>query len=260
MVVARRRVTYRRPEFPGDAGRAKRQNMKLANPRMDIGLATNHARAALAFWQNDIGLPFEHTQPIRRGYKQHRHDLCGSILKINQVYEPLPDNPPSGYLELLIARDGITTPQPMRDPDGNGVALVPKGMFGIERIGIRLGVRDVEAYRRFYTQALGLKEGGPAGGDGAMTFLAGDTVLITEPAADAPDDAAFEGTGWRYITFQVFEVDREHAHVLAHGGREARAPVTLGTTARISMVRDPDGHWIELSQRASLTGSLEPIA
>ena len=102
-----------------------------------------------------------------------------------------------------------------------------------------------------------MPSGAPAA-DGALTFLAGDTVLIVEPAADAPHDAAFEGKGWRYITFQVFEVDREHAHVLAHGGREARAPVTLGTTARISMVRDPDGNWIELSQRASLTGSLEP--
>jgi hypothetical protein len=68
--------------------------MNLAKPRIDIGFATNHAPAALAFWQNEIGLPFDHTQPIRRGYKQHRHDLCGSILKINQVYETLPDNPP----------------------------------------------------------------------------------------------------------------------------------------------------------------------
>ena len=85
--------------------------MKLAKPRIDIGFATNNAPAALAFWQNEIGLPFDHTQPIRRGYKQHRHDLCGSILKINQVYEPLPDNPPSGYRELLIARDGIAAPQ-----------------------------------------------------------------------------------------------------------------------------------------------------
>lgn len=234
--------------------------MKLAKPRIDIGFATNAAPAALAFWQNEIGLPFDYTQPIRRGYKQHRHDLCGSILKINQVYETLPDNPPSGYLELLIARDGITAAQSMADPEGNRVALVPKGMFGIERIGIRLGVRNVGAHRRFYTEALGLKEGGAVGTDGATTFLAGDTVLIVEPADDAPDDAAFEGRGWRYITFQVFEVDREHAHVLAHGGREARAPVTLGTTARISMVRDPDGNWIELSQRASLTGSLEPAA
>jgi catechol 2,3-dioxygenase-like lactoylglutathione lyase family enzyme len=232
--------------------------MRLAKPCIDIGFATNNAPAALAFWQNEIGLPFEYTQPIRRGYKQHRHDLCGSILKINQVYEPLPDEPSSGYRELLIARDGIATPQPMTDPDGNRVALVPRGRFGIERIGLRLGVRDVEAHRRFYTEALGLPQGEAVGG--AMTFLAGDTVLIVEPAPDAPADACFEGRGWRYITFQVFEVDREHASVLAHGGREARAPVTLGTTARISMVRDPDGNWIELSQRASLTGSLAPSA
>ena len=231
--------------------------MKLAKPRIDIGFATNHAPAALAFWQNEIGLPFDHTQPIRRGYKQHRHDLCGSILKINQVYEPLPDNPPSGYCELLIARDGLVAPQPMADPEGNRVSLVPKGLYGIERIGIRLGVRDVAAHRRFYMGALGLPSGPAA--DGALTFLAGDTVLIVAPAADAPQDAAIDGKGWRYITFQVFDVDREHAFVLAHGGREARAPVTLGTTARISMVRDPDGNWIELSQRASLTGSLAPV-
>ena len=232
--------------------------MRLAKPRIDIGFATNNAPAALAFWQNEIGLPFDHTQPIRRGHKQHRHDLCGSVLKINQLYEPLPDNPPSGYRELLIARDGIAAPQPMIDPEGNLVSLVPSGMYGIARIGIRLGVRDVEAHRRFYTEALGLPLGEATVVDGAMTFLAGDTVLIVEPAADAPHDASIEGKGWRYITFQVFEVDREHAHVLAHGGREARAPVTLGTTARISMVRDPDGNWIELSQRFSLTGSLEP--
>jgi lactoylglutathione lyase len=144
-------------------------------------------------------------------------------LKINQVYEPLPEKPPSGYRELLIARDGITTPKPLTDPEGNRVLLVPKGMFGIERIGIRLGVRDVAAHRRFYVEALGLTQGETTGKDGLVT-----------------------------------EVDREHGYVLAHGGREARAPVTLGTTARVSMVRDPDGNWIELSQRASLTGSLEP--
>ena len=232
--------------------------MKLAKPRIDIGFATNDAPAALAFWQNEIGLPFDYTQPIRRGYKQHRHDLCGSVLKINQVYEPIPDTPPAGYRELLIARDGIATPKPLLDPDGNRVTLVPTGMFGIERIGIRIGVRDVEAHRRFYTEALGLPPGKPDDAGVTMTFLAGDTVLIVAPAPDAPHDASFEGKGWRYVTFQVFDVDREHAYVLAHGGVEARAPTTLGTTARISMVRDPDGNWIELSQRASLTGSLEP--
>jgi lactoylglutathione lyase len=34
------------------------------------------------------------------------------------------------------------------------------------------------------------------------------------------------------------------------------APITLGETARISFIRDPDGNWIELSQRASLVGPL----
>jgi catechol 2,3-dioxygenase-like lactoylglutathione lyase family enzyme len=230
--------------------------MRLARPRLDIGFATNNAPAALEFWQKEIGLPFDYTQPIRRGYKQHRHDLCGSILKINQLYEPIPDNPPSGYLELLIGREGIVGQKTLSDPDGNRVTLVPQGHLGIERIGIRLGVRDIDEHRRFYNQCLGLREVGSTGG--GATFLAGDSVVIVERSADAPHDAAFEGRGWRYITFQVFEVDREHAHVLAHGGREARPPQTLGSTARVSMVRDPDGNWIELPQRASITGSLEP--
>ena len=234
--------------------------MELAKPRIDIGFATNNAPASLAFWQNEIGLPFDHTQPIRRGYKQHRHDLCGSILKINQVYETLPDNPRSGYRELLIARENVAQPFALTDPDGNRVSLVPPGAFGITRIGICIGVRDVAAHARFYREALRLPEISPSDLDAGMrAFLAGDTVLILMPDADAPDDAAFDGNGWRYVTFQVFAVDREHAHVLAHGGREGYAPVTLGTTARISMVRDPDGNWIELSQRASLTGSLEPV-
>ena len=101
--------------------------MKLAKPRIDIGFATNNAPAALAFWQNEIGLPFDYTQPIRRGYKQHRHDLCGSVLKINQVYETLPDNPRSGYRELLIARDDTAVPKHLTDPEGNRVTLVPTG-------------------------------------------------------------------------------------------------------------------------------------
>src|SRR5262249_19177609 len=134
---------------------------------------------------------------------------------------------------------------------------VPKGIYGIERIGIRLGVRDVLAHRKFYCEALGLFEGPPAGH--AATFLAGDTVLLIEADANAPHDAAMEGHGYRYVTFQVLAVDREHAPVLAHGGREARAPITLGTRARISMVRDPDGNWIELSQLASLVGSLDIV-
>ena len=134
------------------------------------------------------------------------------------------------------------------------MTLVPPGAFGIKQIGIRLKVRDLAAHRRFYAEGLGLTEEPVVKG---ATFRAGETLLLLEQSQDAPSDAVMDGKGWRYITFQVFKVDSEHLRILARGGREAMKPTTLGTTARISMVRDPDGNWIELSQRASITGSLE---
>lgn len=228
--------------------------MRLAKPRVDIGLNTNNLEPLLTFWQNEVGLAFDHVLPIRKGMQQHRHDALGSVVKINHYAEALPETPPSGYSELLIARPGLTTARSLRDPDGNQVTLVPPGSFGVSQIGIRMRVRALTSHRRFYSEALGLTEQSvPIG----ASFRAGETLLLLEESPQAPSDATMEGRGWRYITFQVFKVDEDHARVLAQGGREALKPVTLGTTARISMVRDPDGNWIELSQRASITGSLE---
>jgi lactoylglutathione lyase len=227
--------------------------MDLAKPRVDIGLSTNDLEPMLAFWQGEAGVPFDHLLKIRRGHDQHRHDARGSVLKINHHEAPLPDAPPSGYRELILAREGLDAPRALADPEGNRVTLVPPGHGGVTQAGIRLAVRDLAAHRRFYAEALGLPEEPHAGG---AAFRAGETLLILEESPDAPADAGMQGKGWRYITFQVFKVDEEHARVLEKGGREALAPVTLGTTARISMVRDPDGNWIELSQRASIVGDL----
>ena len=90
-----------------------------------------------------------------------------------------------------------------------------------------------------------------------IAFRCGDSIILAEEDPDAPADAAMDGPGWRYITVQVFKVDEEHSAILARGGAEGMAPRTLGETARISFIRDPDGNWIEMSQRASLTGSLD---
>lgn len=228
--------------------------MQLAKSRLDIGLATNNLEPMLRFWQDEVGVPFDHLLKIRPGMDQHRHDLMGSVLKINHRASPLPANPPSGYAELLIAREGVSAVRPMVDPDGNRVSLLPPGTFGVTQIGVRLRVHDLAAVRAFYADALGLPEEAYESG---AAFRGGESVVLIEQADDAPWEAPFDGPGWRYLTFQVFKVDAEHAHVLAHGGREATAPVTLGTTARISMVKDPAGNWIEISQRASITGSLE---
>jgi lactoylglutathione lyase len=228
--------------------------MKLAKPRVDIGLNTNNLEPMLAFWQNEAGVTFDYVLPIRKGVKQHRHDALGSVVKVNAHAEPLPVTPATGYVELLIAREGLTSPKSLHDPDGNAVTLVPPGTAGVTQIGIRLKVRDLAAHRRFYSEGLGLtEEPSPTG----AAVRAGETLLLLEQSPDAPSDAVMDGKGWRYITFQVFKVDDEHARILERGGREAMKPTTLGTTARISMVRDPDGNWIEISQRASITGSLE---
>lgn len=227
--------------------------MQLAKNVIDVGLSSNDLEPMLRFWQQDAGLRFDHVQPIRRGQKQYRHDAQGSVIKLNHHVEPLPDAAPSGYRELIIARAGVETPQHMHDPDGNRVCLVAPGHDGITQIAVAMAVRDLAAHRRFYGDILGFTEqswsGGPA-------FRLGDSLILLEEDAAATVDPIRQARGWRYITLQVADIDAVHDGLRAKGVREGLAPVTLGEVARISMILDPDGNWIELSRRASIVGSL----
>src|SRR6185312_10568575 len=81
--------------------------VRLAKNHIDVGMMTGQIDAQLEFWQNDVGLPFEELLLLGGGRRQHRHGLNGSVLKINESRGPLPEAPPAGYRELLIARDGI---------------------------------------------------------------------------------------------------------------------------------------------------------
>lgn len=224
--------------------------MKLAKPAMDIGLMTADGPAVTAFWRDAVGLKLDHVLPVRKGHDQHRFDLDGSVLKVN-VVQSVPAAAPSGYRELIIAGETVSEPRALIDPDGTAVRLVPRGWRGVSQMGVRLGVRDLAAHRRFFGEILGLAEAGE------NAFAVGRSLILLEEDPAAPDDAGISGPGWRYLTVQIFDCETVHAQVLARGGREGAPPRRMGDTARFSMVRDPDGNWIELSQRASLTGPLD---
>ena len=226
--------------------------MDLAKQHLDIGLYTNQREEQLAFWQQKIGLEFDHVGKLGGGVHQLRHHMNGSILKINHARDPLPALAPSGYRRLLIAKPGLAAVQSLTDPDGNAVDLVPPGHRGIVGIGIEIAVSDLAAARRFWVDAMQFQ----AGADDAV--LAGDTVLRLQQddsILPTPDDKG--ARGYRYTTVQIHKCDLEHAGILQRGGTEGGPPRTIGTTTRYSFVRDPDGNWIEVSQRAQLTGSLD---
>src|SRR5437016_9915 len=256
----RGRGTRRRPRdfgiSPGNS-RAQRSSdgrqMQLAKDVIDIGLSTNDLEPMLRFWQQDAAVRFDHVLPVRRGQKQYRHDEQGSVIKLNHHAEPLPEAAPSGYRELIIAREGLQTPRRMVDPDGNRVQLAPPGHDGVSQIAVAMGVRSLSAHRKFYGDILGFAEQPWPGGAG---FRLGDSLVLLAENPAATVDPVRQARGWRYITLQVADIDAVHDELRSKGVREGLAPVTLGDVARISMILDPDGNWIELSRRASIVGSV----
>jgi catechol 2,3-dioxygenase-like lactoylglutathione lyase family enzyme len=220
----------------------------LAKPAIDVGLFTNQRETMLAFWQQRAGAVFREDLPIGGGVMQHRHGYGDSVLKINHCREALPQAPPSGIRRLVIARPGLAEPVTLRDPDGNAVRLVPPGE--VPQLRVELTVSQLPAHQEFYGGALGL----PALDD--VTFGCGASQIHLQSGA-ANLNPIQQAVGYRYLTIQVFDVRACHAEILRKGGREGRPPVRLGDVAHISFVRDPDGNWIEVSQRKSITGSLD---
>lgn len=223
--------------------------MKLAKDFIDIGVRTSNLDAMLSFWTEQVGLPYDELLKVGNGVHQHRLRLNGSIFKLNHDRNELPSTAPTGYRELLIASD-VATADSMTDPDGNKVTLVPPGTYGISHIGVRMTVRSLEQAQAFFVNTL------QASMPEENSFRWGTTVFLLEEDAAALPSGGMQGAGYRYITVQVHKVDAEHASLIQRGALEAAPPFTLGSTARISFITDPDGNWIEVSQRASLTGDL----
>ena len=226
--------------------------MRLAKPCLDVAVMTDRLEESRTFWEGEVGLAFEETLHPRQGMAQHRFGMHGSVMKVN-VVPALPAKPPSGFRELWIARPDLRAARDLCGPGGERVRLVPRGEQGVEGIGVSMVARDPEAQAAFYRDVLGFVER-----DGAL--WCGTTRLAIEGSPDAPADADVAGSGYRYLTVQIHDCDAAHRFALAHGAREGAPARRAGDVAIYSMVRDPDGNWVELSQRASLTGPLDPPA
>lgn len=221
--------------------------MHVVKPALDIGLYTNRIDEARAFYEGDLGLAYDHLLKAGRGVHQHRLDLDGGgVLKLNDAREPLPEAE-SGYVALALVGDGSR--RLTQDPDGLVVEIVPS-LPGDARVGVTVASSDPDAHDVWFGDGLGAQRLG--GGQ----YLLGSTLLMVNPASGQPQAGALFGRGFRYLTVQVADVVAEHARLVAMGFESAVEPVRLGDVAAISFVRDPGGNWLEVSQRASLTGEL----
>ena len=224
--------------------------MRLAKPQIDVAVMTNRLESMLDFWQHEAGLPFEEVLPVSRGHRQHRHGLNGSVFKLNHLKAELPAAAPGGLRRLSLAREGIEAPRELVDPDGSRLLLVPPGHQGVVGIGVDLAVRDLGAAQRFYGEVLELER------VAEDRYRCGESQIDLRSDPKAEPDVPIFAPGYRYLTIQVLDCEAEHRRLLERGAAEGAPLRRAGDVAVFSMVRDPDGNWIEISQRASLTGSL----
>jgi lactoylglutathione lyase len=117
---------------------------------------------------------------------------------------------------------------------------------------IVLHTPNLTASRHYYSNALGFEE---LPGD---CFACGTTVIALRADVSQRPVGAMRARGYRYLTVQVWDADAEYQSAMGLGALDGFAPRTMGDVARFGFVRDPDGNWMEISQRASLTGLLPP--
>lgn len=221
--------------------------MRLAKPHLDIGLFTNDINHHRSFWSEEVGLRLDHELDLGNGWVQHRYDANDSVIKVNHIAQPLTPQPRSGYTGLTIARSGNTVWKG-RHPNGDIVRLVPPGTDGVVGIGVTVTTPDPARMMAFYLDAMEFEKAGP------MIARCGDSLLFVEEGSGGSVTEDFTGSAFRYLTVQIFDADQACEQIVDRGGRLGRAPVSFKDVARYGFVCDPDGNWIEISARTSLTG------
>lgn len=213
----------------------------FAKPAFDVGFATNDLEGFQRLWEGRIGLAYDHLAKLGGGFHQHRWHQGDSIIKVNHTRTPLADAPPGGYRALTLAAAEATD---LATPDGTPVHLRPAPGADLT---LHVETADPDAFARFYGERLGLEPDGP------LAFRLGGSRIVAV-AGPKPATAGWRERGLRYMTVQIFLCDALTAALERQGVEVGQPPRTVGQV-RYSFIRDPDGNWIELSERATLTGT-----
>lgn len=222
--------------------------MELAKPGLDVGMFTERLDAHIAFWRDAAGLPSEQMLKLGGGIHQHRFVAGTSVIKVNNSLHALPGQG-SGIAGISLLRPGLSGPIVLHDPDGQQAKLLPSTGRDDMELVVHMHVSDLDAHHDFWRSVMQL----PAYGDG----YACGTSAVQLYATDAPrHPESWKVRGWSYLTVQVRDCVSEHAAALRRGAREGVPPRRMGDAAVISFIRDPDGNFIELSQKAELVGPL----
>ena len=121
-----------------------------------------------------------------------------------------------------------------------------------DSIDLGIVVRDADAALAFYRDVLGLSylaetpmPGGSMHRLGCGTSVIKLVSLRRTPEASAPPGGIGGGTGYRYWTISVSNMEEVVAACEA-AGRPIAVPITeLAPGITIAIVEDPDGNWVE---------------
>jgi len=125
----------------------------------------------------------------------------------------------------------------------------------LNKSAIDLGIvaKNADAMVDFYRDVLGFDYEGTAdlpGGIHMHRLWCGDSLikilaLEKAPAGEAPPGGITGGTGYRYWTITVSNLEAI-TEQCADAGRTVVVPVTeIRPGVRVSIVEDPDGNWVE---------------
>jgi glyoxylase I family protein len=125
-----------------------------------------------------------------------------------------------------------------------------------QSLDLGIVTNNQDAMVAFYRDVLGLEEQGPMKIPGMLIqkMGCGDSVVKLVHMKREPEIAAAPGglagaTGMRYFTMWISNLDEVIAACEAAGAKIAMPLTDAGAGARIFIVEDPDGNWVELVQQ-----------